>query len=325
MRYCGAVSVNTDHIDECPTALNSGKLEVTTRFSTNHYTDGLEEWLQRLAALDIDFVIEGETGTGKDTFARNLFELSGLSGPFIGINCAAIPEQLAENELFGSEAGAFTGSVKARIGHIESANNGLLFLDEIDSMPLALQAKMLRVLETRSVMRLGSTETHPVNIRVIGAAQRPLNQLVEEGAFRSDLYFRLSTVKISLPALRDRVENIVPQFLRFSMQTANEYKRPLPPMNQALTESLLMHRWPGNIRELKAAATRFVLGLPPIEQNVQPHGTWTLKERMCQIEHCLIEDCLSRHNNQVNHAARELGIPMRTLYNKLKSLSILDK
>ncbi|NIG12956.1 sigma-54-dependent Fis family transcriptional regulator [Pantoea sp. Al-1710] len=290
------------------------------------FTEENQGWLQRLSTLDIDFVIEGETGTGKDTFARTLYEMSDVTGPFIGINCAAIPDALAEAELFGTVPGAYTGAMmKPRIGHIESSHDGMLFLDEIDSMSLQLQAKFLRVLETRSVMRLGNTETHPVNLRVIAAAQRPLNELVEKGEFRSDLYFRLSTVKITLPSLREKVETIIPHFRHFAAEAAIRYNTPLPALNQCLTESLLMHRWPGNMRELKAAAMRFVLGMQVLENTRPASISWTLKDRMARIESCLIEDCLTRHDNQVMDAANELGIPARTLYNKLKSLNSLAK
>jgi len=295
-----------------------------SREQASEFTDDLSRWLDKLSHLNIDFMLEGETGTGKDTFARHLYERSDRDGPFIGINCAAIPEQLAEAELFGSVPGAYTGADKPRIGHIEASDGGILFLDEIDSMPLSLQAKLLRVLETRSVMRLGSTDTQPVNLRVIGAAQRPLLRLVESGEFRSDLYFRLSTVKIALPALRERVETIVPQFQRFAIDAARQFKRPLPAMDQTLTESLLMHRWPGNMHELKAAAMRFVLGLNALEHTRAAHS-WTLKDRMARIESCLIQDCLTRHDNQVIDAALELGIPSRTLYNKLKALNLMEK
>jgi len=292
-------------------------------FQTETFSIALNEWLDKLAAINIDFVIEGETGTGKDTFARQLYERSGCSGAFIAINCAAIPETLAESELFGVVAGAYTGAVKTRTGHIESANDGILFLDEIDSMPLSLQAKFLRVLETRSVMRLGSTETQPLNLRVIGASQRPLIELVEEKVFRSDLYFRLSTVRITLPTLRDQIETIIPQFKRFAAEAAINLKRPLPAMTQALIESMLMHHWPGNMRELKAASVRFVLGLSPLDEGKSASGL-TLKDRMNSIEQCLIVDSLSRHENQVTEAATELGIPARTLYNKIKSLNLQE-
>jgi len=283
--------------------------------------DELTEWLETLAPLTIDLVLEGETGTGKDTFARRLYERSACRGAFVAINCAAIPETLAESELFGVMAGAYTGATQSRAGYIESANDGVLFLDEIDSMPLTLQAKLLRVLETRTVGRLGSTRSLSLNLRVIVASQKPLAELVEQRLFRQDLYFRLTTVKIALPALRDRVEHIIPHFRRFAIEAARQLNRPLPPMTQALSEALLLHRWPGNLRELKGSAERFVLGFPPLGQPMQDHHTSQLRERMRRIEHCLITDCLSRHENRVTHAARELGIPSRTLYNRLKSMN----
>ncbi|VEB99387.1 C4-dicarboxylate transport transcriptional regulatory protein dctD [Cedecea lapagei] len=284
--------------------------------------DGLDIWLQTLAPLKVDLVLEGETGTGKDTFARRIYEHSGCRGAFVPINCAAIPETLAESELFGVTAGAYTGANHSRAGYIESANNGVLFLDEIDSMSLSLQAKLLRVLETRTVGRLGSTQSISLNLRVIVASQKPLAQLMEQKLFRQDLFFRLTTVKISLPALRERVECIIPLFRRFAQESALRLNRPLPPMPQNLSEALLMHRWPGNIRELKGAAERFVLGLPALGQVAHPEmRSVRLRERLRRIEYSLIEDCLSRHENRVVSAAHELGIPRRTLYQRIKSLT----
>jgi len=304
--------------------MHSEILPILINDNVHEFTDYLSHWVSKLAPLPIDFLIEGETGTGKDTFARLVYEASELPGPFIGINCAAIPEGLAEAELFGSVQGAYTGAPKARVGHIEAANNGILYLDEIDSMPLSLQAKLLRVLETRSVMRLGATDTTQVNVRVIGAAQRPLAELVEEGAFRADLFFRLTTVKLSLPALRDRVDSIVPGFRRFSIAAAKQFKVDLPAMDETLAQNLLLHSWPGNMRELKAAAMRFVLGLDVLGTNYST-GKTTLKDRLSQFETCIIQDTLTRHDNQVHVAAFELGIPTRTLYNKLKALNLMVK
>ena len=289
--------------------------------ATTNVHDELNEWLETVATLNIDLLLEGETGTGKDTFARKVYERSACDGNFVAINCAAIPETLAESELFGVMAGAYTGATQSRAGYIESANNGILFLDEIDSMSLTLQAKLLRVLETRSVGRLGSTRTQPVNLRIIVASQQPLAELVEQRLFRQDLYFRLATVKITLPALRDRIEHIVPHFRRFAAEAARRLNRPYPPISQSLLEALLMHRWPGNMRELKGAAERFVLGLPPLGQPLHCHQRVDLRERMRRIENCLITDCLSRHENRVLQAARELGIPSRTLYNRLKTMN----
>ncbi len=175
--------------------------------------DSLASLIETVAPLEIDLVLEGETGTGKDTLARKIHRLSGCSGRLIAVNCAAIPETLAESELFGVNNGAYTGAVQARAGYIEEANNGILFLDEIDSMPLSLQAKLLRVLENRGIERLGGTRFIPVNMRVIVATQKPLLTLVEQGTFRRDLYFRLNTLSIQLQPLRSQVEIIIPCFV----------------------------------------------------------------------------------------------------------------
>ncbi|WP_128602690.1 sigma 54-interacting transcriptional regulator [Pantoea wallisii] len=284
-----------------------------------------EELLDTIAPLMVDVVLEGETGTGKDTLARQLYLRSNCRGEFVAINCAAIPETLAESELFGVVAGAYTGANQSRAGYIESANNGILFLDEIDSMPLTLQAKLLRVLETRSVGRLGGTQSIPLNLRVIVASQKPLVSLVEEQLFRQDLFFRLATVRVSLPALRHRIEFIIPLFRRFAQEAALRLNRALPAMSASLAETLLMHRWPGNIRELRVAAERFVLGIPPLGEIANHESRrFQLRERMRRIEYCLIEDCLMRHENHIISAAHELGVPRRTLYQRIKSLSSIE-
>ncbi|WP_130835916.1 sigma 54-interacting transcriptional regulator [[Erwinia] mediterraneensis] len=286
------------------------------------YND-VERMLSMLAPLDMDIVVEGETGTGKDTFAQRLYQAAGVKGAFVPVNCAAIPEQLAESELFGVVSGAYTGASHTRAGYIESAQQGMLFLDEIDSMPLTLQAKLLRVLETRSVTRLGCTRAVPLKFRVVVAAQRPLSELVAQNRFRQDLYFRLSTVRVELPTLRSHIESIIPLFRHFTQQSALRLKCPLPPMPVELTEILLMHSWPGNIRELRAAAERFVIGLPVIVPPVETGKvSGRLKDRLRRIESCLIEDCLARHKNRVVSAAHELGIPRRTLYQRLKLLNV---
>lgn len=281
-----------------------------------------DDLINTIAPLMVDVVLEGETGTGKDTLARQLYTRSGCKGDFVAINCAAIPENLAESELFGVVAGAYTGANHSRAGYIESANNGILFLDEIDSMPLNLQAKLLRVLETRTVGRLGSTQCVPVNLRVIVASQTPLDRLVEEKRFRQDLFFRLATIKITLPTLRQRIEFIIPLFRRFIQDAARRLNRALPPVSAGLSEMLLMHHWPGNIRELRVASERFVLGIPPLgDMPEYENRRFQLRDRMRRIEYCIIEDCLKRHENHIGSAAHELGVPRRTLYQRIKSLS----
>ncbi|ARA76312.1 MULTISPECIES: sigma 54-interacting transcriptional regulator [Pectobacterium] len=277
-----------------------------------------------IAPLNVDIVLEGETGTGKDTLANRIHQLSRCSGPLVAVNCAAVPENLAESELFGVVSGAYTGANRSRAGYLESADKGILFLDEIDSMPMTLQAKMLRVLESRGVKRLGSTQFTPVDMRVIVATQTPLLQLVEKGLFRRDLYFRLDTVKIQLPTLRSRSDLILPLFQRFSQEAAVRLKMMLPPMTAEIHEQLLTHSWPGNIRELKAAADRWALGLSPLAE-IQPllhPRPLQLKDRLKRIEKFLIQDALRRHDHCIDDVIVELGIPKRTLYHRLKVLNV---
>ncbi|MGM3175397.1 sigma 54-interacting transcriptional regulator [Dickeya lacustris] len=284
--------------------------------------------IHTIAPLNVDIVLEGETGTGKDTLARRIHQLSGCSGPLVAVNCAAVPETLAESELFGVVSGAYTGAHRSRAGYLETADKGILFLDEIDSMPLTLQAKMLRVLESRGIERLGSTQFKPVDMRVIVATQTPLHQLVDAGRFRRDLYFRLDTVKIQLPTLRARTEVILPQFQRFMHDAAARLKRPIPGIPARIQEQLLMHGWPGNLRELKAAAERWVLGLSPVPMGSTPHAApesescTSLKGRLQRIERFLIQEALQRNDHCIDTVVNELGIPKRTLYHRIKLLNV---
>ncbi|MFC3395509.1 sigma 54-interacting transcriptional regulator [Brenneria rubrifaciens] len=296
---------------------------------TSSFTDDIHAVLTPLinviAPLNVDIVLEGETGTGKDTLAHRIHQLSKCSGPLVAVNCAAIPETLAESELFGVVSGAYTGASRSRPGYLESADKGILFLDEIDSMPMTLQAKMLRVLESRGVKRLGSTQFTPVDMRVIVATQTPLLQLVESGLFRRDLYFRLDTVKIQLPTLRSRSDLILPMFQRFSEEAASRLKMPVPRVTADIHERLLTHGWPGNIRELKAAAERWVLGMSPLSMMPVPrHQPQQLRDRLKRIEKYLIQDALKRHDHCIDDVVSELGIPKRTLYHRLKVLNVME-
>ncbi|AZF03517.1 sigma 54-interacting transcriptional regulator [Pseudomonas sp. R5-89-07] len=276
------------------------------------------------ATLNIDILLLGETGTGKDTLAQRIHRLSGRRGSFVALNCAAIPESLAESQLFGVNSGAYTGALQSRAGSVEAAHMGTLYLDEIDSMPLSLQAKLLRVLESRGVERLGSTRFIPVDMRVIASAQHSLFQMVDQGAFRRDLYFRLNVINVQLPALRDQRERIIPLFLKMIEEEAVRFNCTAPPPSGALLQQLLCHPWRGNVRELRSTAKRFVLGLPPFSDTMQcatdsqPH----LKARMQQIEKTLIEESLRRHQYCVDKVAVELGVAKRTLYYRMKQLEI---
>lgn len=293
---------------------------------TPHLEDpDIESTLNATATRNIDILLLGETGTGKDTLALRIHNLSGRRGNFVAVNCAAIPESLAESQLFGVNTGAYTGAVQSRSGFIEASHLGTLYLDEIDSMPLALQAKLLRVLESRGVERLGSTRFIPVDMRVIASAQQSLYEMVEQGAFRRDLYFRLSVVSIHLPALRNRRERIIPLFLKMVGQEAEYFRCAAKRPSEALVQQLLCHPWRGNARELRSTVKRFVLGLPPFSSASKTDSSdneKNLKQRLQQIEKVLIEESLRRHAQCVDGSAEELGMAKRTLYYRMKLLEI---
>ncbi|NNA98753.1 sigma 54-interacting transcriptional regulator [Pseudomonas gessardii] len=283
-----------------------------------------ESTLHNIAKKSIDILLLGETGTGKDTLAQRIHDLSNRKGNLVAINCAAIPESLAESQLFGVNSGAYTGAMQSRAGFIEAAHLGTLYLDEIDSMPLSLQAKLLRALESRGIERLGSTRFIPVDMRVIASAQQSLPEMVERGTFRRDLYFRLNVVSIKLPPLRERRERIIPLFLNMVRQEAEYFNcTALSPPNP-LIHQLLCHPWFGNVRELRSTAKRFVLGLPPlsIPENAHQESEMHLKDRLHQIEKLIIEESLRRHAHNMDIVSTELGIAKRTLYYRMKQLKI---
>lgn len=215
--------------------------------------------LIEVAPTDLSVLITGETGTGKEVFASALHRLSlRWKEPFVSVNCAAIPENLLESELFGYEKGAFTGAVDRRIGFFESANKGTIFLDEIGEMPISLQVKLLRILESGQYSRLGSSEIRKVDVRVITATNRILENEVVRGNFRQDLFYRLNSYKIHLPALRDRTEDIPILFEFFARQTAQLYKFEFQGISQQAIEILKKLQWSGNVRELKHFTEKIV-------------------------------------------------------------------
>jgi transcriptional regulator with PAS, ATPase and Fis domain len=284
----------------------------------------LASTVRRIAELGLDVLLTGETGTGKDTLAQQIHDLSGRKGRLVAMNSAAIPESLAESELFGVMSGAYTGADRSRMGYIEAAQSGTLYLDEIDSMPLALQAKLLRVLETRTVERLGSTTAITLDLCVIASAQRSLNEMVERGAFRRDLFFRLNVIALQLPALRDRRCRIVPLFTQFTAASARQLRRDAQLVSPAVREVLLQHDWPGNIRELRSAANRFVLGVPLLDTTLcsELDVAIGLKAQLRIIEKVLIQESLKRHRNSIEAVSLELGLPRRTLYHRMKALGV---
>jgi len=286
----------------------------------------LRRLVRDLASSEADVLVLGETGTGKELVARCLHEGSRRrSGNLAAINCGGMPEALFESEMFGHEAGAFTGAAKRRIGKIEHARGGTLFLDEIETMPMNLQVKMLRTLQERQFERLGSNELRPMDSRVIAATKADLLSAAREGKFRDDLYYRLGVVVLQLPPLRERREDIPLLFTHFGAQAALRHERQLPPVNSHHLEALMAHSWPGNVRELRNIADRFVLGLWDGESRMQDtaRGERSLEEQMAQFERYLIQEALDACNGSAASAAERLGLPRKTLYDKIRRLGPL--
>ncbi|WP_334156847.1 sigma-54-dependent transcriptional regulator [Oryzomicrobium sp.] len=275
-----------------------------------------------LANSAADVLIFGETGTGKELVARCLHEAGPRRhGNFVAINCGGLPDTLFESEIFGHEAGAYTGAGKRRIGKIEHASGGTLFLDEIESMPVAMQIKLLRVLQERCLERLGSNTSVPIDCRVVAATKEDLLTLSGQGRFRNDLYYRLSVATLPLPPLRERREDIPLLFEHFLLQAAARHQRPAPPADPARLQQLLAYDWPGNVRELRNVADRCVLG---IEAGVAPFAAaapaapLALAESVESFERALIADALGRHGGSLSRTAEALGVAKTTLHDKIR-------
>ena len=284
----------------------------------------LRRILSHIKDTPADVMIHGETGTGKELVARFLHDHSvRQNSPFVAINCGAIPETMIESELFGYEAGAFTGAQKKRIGKIAHANGGTLFLDEIESMPMSLQIKLLRVLEERAVEPLGSNKTVSLDIRIIAATKDDLKQMSDRGLFRHDLYYRLNVVSVDIPPLRERKDDIPMLFQNFTRSASTRYGIEPPSINLEQQQKLLEHDWPGNVRELRNLAERLILmgdttTLSDSSQFNDAPLTHTLTERMNQFEYTLLSDALKRHNGRLKEVQAELGLARKTLYDKMK-------
>lgn len=287
---------------------------------------GMSAAMERVRALirsvgptNADVLINGQTGTGKEVVARQLHAASERKGAFVAINCGALPESVFESEMFGHEAGAFTSAQKRRIGKLEYANGGTLFFDEIESMPLNLQVKLLRVLQERRLERLGGNESIPIDCRVIAASKADLLRLSAEGGFREDLYYRIGVVSIDLPRLAERRDDIPLLLADFVQRAAIRYQRPLPAWNAAQMAEWQIGAWPGNVRELRNFAERLVLGVAEVGQHAEESGgVATLPQRVDAYERALIADALGAHGGSVAASADALGVPKKTLYDKLK-------
>jgi DNA-binding NtrC family response regulator len=321
-------------------------------------SDGLKQALSRLEraakASASTVLIHGETGSGKELMARYLHEKSArAAGPFVELNCSAIPEQLLESELYGHERGAFTDAKRFKKGLFELADRGTLFLDEIGEMAPQLQAKLLRVLETRTFRRVGGAVDITVDVRVVAATHRDLTRLVSEGRFREDLYFRLNVVPVQVPALRERTADIPPLVEHFVARFCRELGRPTARVHPVALERLMQYRWPGNVRELRNVIERVLLleadddiqpeHLPPEmggqslggvgpARGAGPHAGVAATDPfpvgavrpLAELEKMAIEHALRVCEGNKTRAASLLGIARQTLRTKLKEYAIAD-
>ena len=310
----------------------------------------VRQLIDKVATSPATVLVTGESGTGKEVIARRIHELSGRKGPFVAVNCGAIPEHLLESELFGHEKGAFTGADKARPGRFEQASGGTFFLDEIGDMPSVMQVKLLRVLEERVVERVGGTKSIPVDVRLIAATHRDLPARIESGDFREDLYYRLSVFPIDVSPLRERPDDILPLINEFTDRLRAEGAGNLL-LTHAAIAALEAYCWPGNVRELVNLIERLVVtnpngvvdvfdlprsmtsrnldveGVdndPAMSQaadaaNLPPEGI-DLKAYLAEIEKNLIDQALEESNGVVQHAAKKLGIGRTTLVEKMRRI-----
>ncbi|MBI1338543.1 MAG: response regulator [Phycisphaera sp.] len=296
------------------------------------------QMLRQVAPSNIPVLINGESGTGKELVAQALHNNSRRAKQrFVPLNCAGLSESILEDELFGHVRGAFTGAEKDRQGRFEYADGGTLFLDEVGDMPLVMQAKLLRVLESGEVVRLGSNEAKHVDVRLISATNRPIEQMVKEGKFREDLFFRIKGALITLPPLRQRREDIPQLASHFVDKFAKQSGKPAPEMTEEVRNALMQFDWPGNVRQLINAVQNMVViadgprlemrHLPPEIATGQPTGVdhsmdSTTGLSLEQIEKQAIRNALRLHNGNREATAKMLGIGERTLYRKLKEYGL---
>tara|TARA_R110002110_G_scaffold383245_4_gene594683 strand:+ start:44244 stop:45599 length:1356 start_codon:yes stop_codon:yes gene_type:complete len=291
--------------------------------------------IEKIAPNNVACLLWGESGTGKEVLARGLHELSPRAkGPFVAINCAAIPENLLESEFFGYEKGAFTGAHKRTLGKIEMANNGTLFLDEIGDLPLALQPKLLRFLQERVIERLGGRTSIPVDVRIVTATHQDLKEQIQTGAFREDLYYRLAEVTVNIPPLRAREQDILILAKMFLERYKKDFTKSIKRFSADTLQKMAQYTWPGNVRELENKVKRAVimadgqeitpedLDLPFTESEPLVFNLKTIKN---QAERQAIEQAIHLSQGNISKAAALLGVTRPTLYNLMEKLDISDR
>ncbi|MEP3045186.1 MAG: sigma-54 dependent transcriptional regulator [Roseibium sp.] len=282
----------------------------------------LRKNVSALATTDADVLILGETGSGKEVVSRALHDEGPRKDkPFVALNCGALPAEIIESELFGHEKGAFTGASGQRIGKLEHAHGGTVFLDEIESMPLELQVKLLRVIETRTIERLGSNKSIELDVRFITATKEDLEAAGKEGRFRLDLFYRLNVVSVAIPSLRDRLEDIPLLFRHLAVEARARYRREIPDIMDGYLTDLMTRDWPGNVRELRNVADRFVLGLEQANQPKTDQGS-TLFEQVASYEKALISAELKRNEGAIKPTYETLGLSRKALYEKMRKYGL---
>lgn len=286
----------------------------------------LRRMILELADADANALILGETGTGKELVARSLHDYGHRKAKnFAAINCAGIPELLFESEVFGHEAGSFTGAIKRRIGKIEHARGGTLFLDEIETMQMSLQVKLLRLLQEKKFERVGSNDLLEMDCRIVAGSKADLLALSSTNHFRDDLYYRLGVMVLEIPPLRERREDIPLLFEHFVVRAAAEYNRPIPDISPSQMHDLMSRPWGGNVRELRNVAERFTLGMPTrVDAASSDDNTEkpSLETKLNLFERQLIEEALRGCSGRTAIACERLGVPKKTLYDKIRRLGI---
>ena len=299
--------------------------------------DVVLDQVERVAPTDSTVLIQGETGTGKELIARAVHNVSSRCGrPFIKLNCAAIPDALLESELFGHERGAFTAAIAQKVGRFEMADKGTLFLDEVGDIPLALQPKLLRVLQEQEFERLGGTRTHQVDVRLVAATNRDLAGMVKRREFRDDLYYRLNVIHITVPPLRARREDIPFLAEHFVKKLKKDLGTPVESISEAAIQRLLEYHWPGNVRELENVIERSmvlgsgaVLEAADIKLDVAPKPRLAAADNFLpdgmtldDYERSIIREALHRANGNKSQAARLLGLTRNALRYRLSQMGI---
>lgn len=287
----------------------------------------LRRKIRTIGPTDTDVLIIGDTGSGKEVTARALHDLSQrASRPFVAINCAALPANLIESELFGHELGAFPGAMRARFGKFELAQGGTILLDDIGSMPLDVQGRLLRVVQDRTITRLGSNDPLPLDVRFIATSRTPLEDDVAAGRFRADLLYRLNVITLEIPPLAARREDIPLLFLQLVAEAASRYRRDPVAVPPHVLAALGERQWPGNVRELRNAADRYILdlGLPFLESNDTDGAPSNrrLADRVADFERRQIENALIAHGGSLKPVYQSLGLSRKSLYEKMQKYGL---